>query len=69
MSDEEAAEDQSIPSGEEDDSPDDSSPEAAAEAGRKAKALVSNGDSFSPLPWFMPWQAQRNTSAADIYIH
>lgn len=42
MSDGEGADDQSIPS-EDDDSLDDSSPEAPAEAQRKAKALIRNG--------------------------
>ena len=57
MSDDEAAEDQSIPSGDEDDSPDDSPPEAPAEAGRQAKALVPKGEAVSSLPWFSPLPA------------
>lgn len=44
MSDGEGADDQSIPS-EDDDSPDDSPPEAQ----RKAKALIQNGDSVSSI--------------------
>ena len=43
MSDGEGADDQSIPSGD-DDSLDDSSPEAPAEGQHKAKALIQNGD-------------------------
>lgn len=56
MSDDEGADDQSIPSGDDDspgdDSPDDSSPEAPAEAQGKARpkanAIAQKGDSFSP---------------------
>lgn len=55
MSDGEAAEDQSIPSGD-DESPDESSPEVAAEAAGGAQHLAkgrSNGGGFDPWPVHM----------------